>query len=140
MSVDAFRAQTKKAIKMAAFAYLCSEKARLSKIMLVSHNDLEMLQYLQPSVLENVQAKLVFQLKSRMVEVKVNYKNKYSDLQCPVCKVDGEEDSQQHIFTCKKLLQENNILVDKNIIYSHIFHKDIELLLYIINFHIIRSL
>ena len=30
MSVDAFRAQTKKAIKKAAFAYLCSEKAKLS--------------------------------------------------------------------------------------------------------------
>ena len=85
-----------------------------------------MQQYLQPSVLDNVQVTLLFQLKSRLVEVKVNYKNKYRDLQCPVCKVDGEEDSQQHILTCNKLLQESNIIADKNIIYSHIFHNKIE--------------
>ena len=126
MSVDAFRDLTKQAISKAAFAHLCNEKAKLSKIMYVPHIELKMQQYLQPSVLEIVQSKLLFQLRSRMVEVKVNFRNKYSDLKCPACKVDGEEDSQQHIFSCIKLLKECKILVDNNIIYSDIFHKNIE--------------
>ena len=59
-----------------------------------------------------------------MLEVKVNFKNKYSDLKCPICK--ESNDSQEHIFECEQILKKCNIVVDKHILYSHIFEKDVE--------------
>ena len=36
---------------------------------------------------------------TRMVEVKANFKNKYKNLDCEICKV---EENTQHLFECKK--------------------------------------
>ena len=69
-------------------------------------------------------SKLLFKLRSRMVEVKTNFRNKSSDLSCPVCKL--TEDTQKHVMECTKLLSRRNIMVSKITRYSHIFSEDIE--------------
>ena len=77
-------------------------------------------------VLEVSEAKLLFQLRARMTDVKVNFRNKYSDTRCPICKVEGNEDSQKHIFECKELVKNNNIVSNNDILYAHIFDSDVE--------------
>ena len=50
--------------------------------------------------LEFEQAKIIFQLQSRMLDVKENYKRKYEpNLQCELCK--NENENQLHIFKCE---------------------------------------
>ena len=74
MSVELFRVKVREAIPKTVFTYLCAEKEKLSKMKLVPHSDIKMEQYLQPSILEINQSKLLFSLRSRMLEVKVNFK------------------------------------------------------------------
>ena len=58
--------------------------------------------YLLPSNLADVRlAKFVFSLRSRMLDVKCNYKNNYSNLCCPICK--NEIDDQEHLLSCEGL-------------------------------------
>ena len=45
------------------------------------------------------EARAIFMMLTRMVDVKANYKNKYKNLECETCKV---EENTQHIFKCKK--------------------------------------
>ena len=40
----------------------------------------------------------MFSFRTRMVDVKCNYKNKYTDHSCPLCKI--EEDTQEHLLAC----------------------------------------
>ena len=58
--------------------------------------------------------------------MKVNFRNKYPDITCPICKVEGSEDSQQHVYEYVELLKNKNIVAHDNIVYSHIFDKDME--------------
>ena len=58
--------------------------------------------------------------------VKVNFRSKYADVTCPICKVEGSEDIQQHVYECIELLKNKNIVAYDNIVYSHIFDKDME--------------
>ena len=45
------------------------------------------------------EARAIFMILTRMIDVKANFKNKYSNLECDICNV---EDNTQHIFSCKK--------------------------------------
>ena len=50
--------------------------------------------------LKQLPPSLVFRAKTRMLDIKTNYKNKYSEnLKCPLCCVLDE--SFDHIFTCR---------------------------------------
>ena len=40
-------------------------------------------------------------MKVNMIDVKMNYKGKYKDMKCPVCKT--EEDTTEHLFECNDL-------------------------------------
>ena len=80
MSIKNFKAKVKTSIRKAAFRYLNGEKARMSKIMHISHEALELQHYLYPTALELSEAKLLFQLRSRMTDVKVNFRKKYPDI------------------------------------------------------------
>ena len=124
MPIDQFKVKVQTATSKAAFQYLSCEKAKLSKIKDVPHSELKIQNYLQPLALDVQDSKLLFQLRSRMVEVKTNFRNKYSDISCPVCKL--TEDTQQHVMECTILLSRSNIMVSDMTRYSHIFSEDIE--------------
>ena len=52
--------------------------------------------------LENLhfeEARAIFMMLTRMIDVKANFKNKYKNLECEVCKV---EENTQHLFKCKR--------------------------------------
>ena len=60
-----------------------------------------------PNVLNSQLSNLLFSARSRMLEVRINFRNKYGGkVSCEMGCV--EDDSQQHLLTCNKL-EENEI-------------------------------
>ena len=123
LSKDSFRNTVKKAVEITAVAWLLSEKAKKSKLKELEYEKLECQNYLRSSELETREKKLLFQIRTRMIDVKANFKNHYSDIFCPLgCE---NEDDQTHVLHCKILLQNNNDITTCNVEYSDIFHEDI---------------
>ena len=78
-----------------------------------------MKEYLTTDKISLEQKQLLFNLRTRMVTVRVNYKNKYKEnLNCTLCDTESEE-SQEHLLHCPALLR--NIDVDHSVKYMDIF-------------------
>lgn len=87
-----------------------------------NYDKLEIQSYLKSdSELTNDEKKVLMQCRTRMVSVRMNYKNLYEDKRCQLCKV--ENDDQYHLFNCQNLLDKcealaNNIEVEYEDIYG----------------------
>ena len=114
-----FKCLVKKAMQTKAFEWLEIEKDKLSKVKNVNFSKLQIQDYLLPNSLEMKQQKLLFQLRTRMVELKSNFKRKHNDNLCPICHKDG--DDQTHLLQCSELINGLNLLSEKEII----LHEDI---------------
>ena len=65
-----------------------------------------MKEYLKTDRINLVQKQLLFSLRTRMVMVKCNYRNKYGDnLSCSLCQTLSQE-SQEHLLVCPGILEE----------------------------------
>ena len=84
ISKDAFQKLVKVAIHKAAFVYLNSEQQKRDKVKHVEHRYLKLQPYLCPGKFEIKEAKLLFQLKTKIIDVREKVKNKYPDTMCPV--------------------------------------------------------
>ena len=95
----------KKAVEDKTFEDLQKTKETHSKVNKIQHNKLEMQRYLKPNNLKirKEEAQTIFKLRSRVTDVKTNYKGKYDTFECDVCKV--EEESQEHVLNCKEILK-----------------------------------
>ena len=112
-------------IEEKALEYLNTLKLSHSKVENIKHNELKIQEYLQPQNIENIQtAKFLFEARTRMVDVKTNFKNKYpkNELKCPF-KCDAD-DTQMHLLECEKL--ETNTLVKEMPKYQDIFSTNTE--------------
>ena len=87
MTKESFKERVKASVIKAAFNYLTEEKRKLSKIMYIAHSEFKLQAYFNPMSMDVHDAKFLFLLRSRMVEVRTNFRNKYSDILCPVCKL-----------------------------------------------------
>ena len=67
-----------------------------------------MQRYLKPNNLKikKDEAQTIFKMRSRVTEVKTNYKGNYETYECDLCKM--EEESQEHILVCKEILKTRN--------------------------------
>ena len=72
-----------------------------------------MQKYLKPNStkITRVEAQLIFSLRCRVTEAKVNLKGKFDNLECGACGL--EEENQQHIVECKEL-NGNRIIEELN--------------------------
>ena len=82
--------------------------------------------YLRNDELSIEEKKLMFRLKNRLIDVKVNFKKKYKDeLECRLCSY--PEESQSHLFVCPEILSDDKLRDDlKNYSYDEIFSNDIQ--------------
>ena len=73
--------------------------------MSLNHNTIKMQKYLQANQtnIRKEEAQLIFKLRCKVTEVKVNLKGSYDFLECGACGL--EEESQKHIIQCEKLNQ-----------------------------------
>ena len=100
-----------KAVMDKAYGELTTLKGIHSKVMKVKHFKLEMQKYLKsnPIKISQEEAQMIFKLRSRVTDVKINQRGKYEEYECAVCK--KEDESQKHIMECEELdkFKKNNI-------------------------------
>ena len=84
---------------------------------------MKMQDYLRPNEINSQEAKFIFHLRSRMVDVRANLSERYSDLLCPLCH--REEDTQKHLLECPNL-DDGSVLVTKVPSYSDIFSENLQ--------------
>ena len=72
------------------------------------------------------EAKFVFLLRTRMLDIKTNYRNKHSDVMCPLCK--SANDDQAHLLVCTELVEGMEI-ADPFMKYENLFNSNLEELL-----------
>ena len=108
-----------------AVKFLLDKKERHTKTENLNIYGLQ--KYLQTNELSTKQKKLLFSLRTRSIDVKTNYKNKYKfNMECRMCSLDTEEESEKHLMKCSEVLKKINNefnLIDAN--YLDIFSEDL---------------
>ena len=107
-SAEAFKKVVNEKVKKAALKYLNEEKSKHTKVLHIVHNEMKMQEYFSPNVITIQEAKFLFLIRCRMLEVRNNFSGSYSDLKCPLCRLC--EDSQKHLLECSKLAEEGELV------------------------------
>ena len=107
MKKSTFNNLVKKKTCIKALEDLNKQKAKHSKVLHIVHSKLKMETYLEGNKLLTVECKFLFHVRSRMLELKANFKNSHEDTICPCCQ--EEEDTQEHLLSCENI-HEGNII------------------------------
>ena len=117
----------KKKIKEAAFKYLQDIQKKHSKVSHIEYQSLELQKYMTNAIFSNEEVKLLHALRSRTTDCKENFKQKYlsSNLLCPLC--NAENESQQHLLTCKAILSKlkTEEITKEEVKYEHLFSSNV---------------
>ena len=103
LSHDQFKNMVRKRCRSAALKQLLTAKSNHSKMASLNYSDLKTQEYLVNKSFHCGDAKLLFSLRTRMVNVRNNYKNRQGDICCPLC--DQDDDTQEHLLVCEKMHQ-----------------------------------
>ena len=113
-----------------AFEYLIKEKNKAGEGGKTSHiqfSELSIQKYLVPLETSVKMAKFIFHARSRMLDVKNNYKNrKYTDMLCPICCDPESTDSQQHLLVCQDLVEADLVSPGSRLCYDDLFSTDVQ--------------
>ena len=72
-------------------------------------------------------SKFIYHARSRMLDLKVNFKNRpHSDLLCPVCRNPDSLDSQQHLLQCPSLIDTEMVNPSEAPKYMDLFSNDVK--------------
>ena len=123
MTVEKLKEIVKKACEVKALEYLNKKKEGHSKVMHLSHSTWELQPYLQPNQISIAEAKFIFLARTRMLDLRNNFRNKYPDVSCPNCY--SAIDDQEHLLTCTKLV-DGVELVAGSIRYEDVLHSKLE--------------
>ena len=114
MSQEAFSSLVKKQEKKASLDFLNTEKnsKNHTKVLHITHSVLDMQDYLKPNSASIEESKFTFSIRSRMLDIRTNYRGQYmdSDTLCPVCAM--EEDTQQHLLVCDMLCDPDSLVIN----------------------------
>jgi hypothetical protein len=128
MPEQTFRRIIKEKTELKALEYLNHLKGRHSKVMDINHQSLNMQLYLEPNEMNIQESKFLFALRSRMVDVRANYREKHFITLCPGCKL--EEETQEHLLRCINL-QETGTVTTTTPEYQDLFscnlHKQVKI-------------
>ena len=103
MKKASFMGQIKQKILMKTLEKFQKEKESHSKVRKIEHHAIKIQKYLQPNQIKmsKEEAQLIFELRCRVTEAKINLRGKYDNLECGACGL--KEERQQHIMKCKVL-------------------------------------
>ena len=115
-----FKKLVNEKIQELSISYLISLKNKHSKSENLSAS-YDMQPYLKNTNLSIEEKKIMFRIRNRLIDVKMNFKKKYNDMvECRLC--GAHEESQSHLVECSKILADTNIKVSlQNYTYSDIF-------------------
>ena len=134
---DKLKEIVKEACQKTALEYLNRKKGGHSKVLHLEHTTCEQQPYLKPNQMTIKEAKFIFMLRTRMLDVKINFRNKYADTNCPNCK--DASDDQEHLLHCSELT-DGRQLMDDSIKYENIYLSNLDNILKVsriieVNFH-----
>ena len=88
MSKLSFKNLSKRKYKIVLFDKLICKREIHSKVKHIKYETLEMSDYLKPGVDQvcKEEAQLIFKIRCRATNVKVNQRGKYDDMKCRICK------------------------------------------------------
>ena len=120
MKKSSFKNMLKQSIEKKALKDLEEKKSSHSKVSHLQHEYLRMKTYLMPTQVKmsREEKQLIFQLRSRVTQVKMNYRKMHERLECEICEL--EDETQKHVYECTKLLDMNKN-IDKIPTYENIF-------------------
>ena len=102
MSEASFKKLVKTKVKSAAFDYLTKIQLTKSKSKHIKYKTFELQNYLRPGGSMTIQDKsFIFEVRSRMLQVKCNFKIGLKDLKCRKCATEDED--QKHLLKCPSL-------------------------------------
>ena len=143
MSKERFKSIVNAAVERSAFSYLLLEKNKFNKIKHIQYKSFGIQKYLTDNKLSIEHKKFLLQARGRVLRVKNNFRNMYTDIYCPLCSFQPVTfnpfesgggvktsphrytDDQQHLLMCEKLKGENE-LCDISNCYDDIFSEDLE--------------
>jgi hypothetical protein len=105
MKKSSFTDMVKRSIEEKTLEYLNQKKASHTKVLQLKHTNLKMKRYFLPSEAKQKkeESQLIFKLRSKMTDLKMNFKGIYDSYECEACGL--EDESQDHILKCKEILK-----------------------------------
>ena len=127
ISTESLKEVLKRAISKAALQYLLELGNTHSKVNVNLYNDMSGMKYMKDPRFSPDIVNLLFKFRTRMFNVRNNFRNKYrqTDILCPLCK--STEDTQEHLFLCRVI--KNSLQIDFSSVYQDIFSEDTDKLL-----------
>ena len=103
-SKQTYKKFIKMKVRKAALKFLNDLKETHTKIKHIKYETLKCQEYLISPMFSNTDINTLFSLRSRMIDCKMNFKNKNKDnnLKCKFCNTDSD-DSQEHMLDCVSL-------------------------------------
>ena len=120
-----FNTFLKKAVQENTLNYLNNQKSTHTKVLHIRHNTLEIQKYLQPEYVYSIQlSKFIFQARTRMLDLKINYKQMYKneDLMCPLKCI--HLDTQKHLLVCPKI-ESSLVSTSDAPVYEDLFSEEV---------------
>ena len=116
ISKSMFKQLVKEKVKTKAFEYLTSLQEMHSKSKELNYSELQLQYYLRPGNSLTIKEKaFIFSARSRMLDIKCNFKFGKSEFMCRKCNM--AEEQQKHILICPKL-NDNSLMNSSPIIYE----------------------
>ena len=131
-SKDSLKAKIKKAVAKKALEHLLQLADAHSKVRSNLYSNLDGMEYTRDPRFTPETVNMLFKFRTRMYNVKNNFRNNYkhSNILCPLC--NKEEDTQEHLFMCQAIFESCELLQSQEsqtIKYEDIFSHDVNVLL-----------
>ena len=118
-----FKNLVKDQVKIKAFQYLTSLQETHSKSKELRYSELQLQYYLRPgNNLTIIEKAFIFSARSRMIDIKCNFKLGRTDFSCRKCNFADED--QRHILICPKL-SDNSVMNCSQIAFEDLLGCDI---------------
>ena len=122
MGKQQWRNMIRNRVELKTFRKLEATKLTHSKVKNVKHIRLEMQDYFMPNKIENMnkeEVQMIFKIRCRNLNIKMNMKNQYETLECLVCF--KEDETQEHVYVCEQISEQKMISNSENPKYEQIF-------------------
>ena len=114
----------KSSVRKEAFKYLLESQKDMSKIKDIKYTSLKLQSYLSAERATTIKEKSqMFRARTRMLDLKSNFKLGQTDLSCSRCGT-GEEESQRHVLSCPAVTQGDTSVVSDTINYEDLLDED----------------
>ena len=100
-------------------------KANHSKVQKLGHEKLKMQNYLKANnhKMSQNESETIFKMRSRVSNVKTNYRGRFENFECSLCNEDME--TQQHIIECKSIRNVKKT-ENENVKYENLYGENVK--------------